>query len=145
MEPRIAVSVSCPELVSPLIRNLTFGVKGVSLRGGEIGWDVEGAGVGRLGVGEVRDSSGDGVVDEGGRIGADSSVHNVQIAGGVAVLADVGALYAGQYRLAVIGVDQLAGAVEVGVQRAGAVLDGHRQRRRRRRRTGLGVLVEGET
>src|SRR6266536_1929195 len=80
-------------------QNLTFGVEGVSLRGGEIGRDAEGAGGGRLGVGEVWDSSGNGVVDEGGRIGADSSVHNVQIAGGAAVLADVGALYAGQYRL----------------------------------------------
>jgi hypothetical protein len=126
-------------------QDLPARVEGVSLHRGKATGDTKGTGLGCRGIADVRDTPGNGVVDKRGGIGARSSVHDVQIRGGPAGAPIMGTSDAGKYRLAVIGVDQLAGAVEAGVQRASAVLHGNRQRRRLRRRTVLGALGERET
>ena len=124
---------------------LPAGVKGESLHRGEIAGDSEGSGLGCLGIGDVRDTSADGIVDKRGGIGGGGSVHDVEIRGGAAVDPILDIADAGQERLAVIRVDQLAVAVEVGIQRASAVIHGHDQGRRLRRRTAVAALGERET
>src|SRR5450631_2678712 len=87
-------------------QDLSAGVDGVPLRGDEAAGDGEGARLGCCGAGGVRDRSGDGVADQGGSVDPGSSVHQVQLSSGAAVARDVA-----QDRLAVVSVDQFAGAV----------------------------------
>jgi len=62
-------------------------------------------GLGHLGIGDVRDPAGNGVVYKCGGVGAGRSVHDVQIRGGAAVDSIVGTVNPGHHGLAVIGVD----------------------------------------